>query len=152
MEERKMKVYDNATKKFKAIKVNESTEKLIDKLLGDNEVGKRQLRVRRQFKNSFFRKKVREKHKNRCAKCRTDGKIPYITKKGKKKNNPLVMHHIGYDWDCPHEKGLNFDCVSCYNKNRISFDICLNNCILLCDMCHYKLHLNLKKETGNWLH
>lgn len=124
---------------------------VIESLLEHNPVGNRRLKVRRQFKSDFFRKKVYEKFGNVCASCGADGKKPYVTKKGKEKNNPLVIHHIHYDWDCPYKRLFHDTCRICFSKHKEKFNECLDNCILLCDVCHYKIHYTMQKTTGDWI-
>lgn len=138
-------------KKMK-LKLDNKTDLILKKLLKNNDSGERNLKVKRQMKNEFFRDKVFDIFIHKCDICGTDGTKPYIIKKGKEKNNPLVIHHKKYDWKYPYEKDVRINCKDCFiEQPKEIYKECLNNCVLLCDMCHYKLHTKLQRETGSWI-
>ena len=134
------------------IEVDENTNELIKNLLEDNSVGERRLKVRKQLSNVFFKRKLFEKLGSKCSVCGTDGKTPYTTRDGKIRDNPLVIHHKKYDWKCFYDiyKKNEFNCERCYSKHDDNFEKCINNCVRLCDICHFKEHKKLKRTTGQW--
>lgn len=147
---------------LKEIKLDPLSETIMKKAL-NSKVGLRQLRVKHQLKNPFFTKFVKDRYNNRCAECGKEKGDIHTTSKGKEKKIFLNIHHKDYDWECPYHltkkskkaKGMTStrvsDCEKCYKIDRDRFMNCVNKCVLLCDVCHYKEHWNLTRKTGSWI-
>ena len=73
-----------------------------------------------------YREEVMARDGHKCLSCRTNGTKPYPKRKGGFMKNPLQIHHRFY--------------------NKDSSD----SLMTLCNVCHYKLHWRLFKETGQW--
>lgn len=111
----------------------------------------RKAKAKRQLDNESFRHKVFEKYNDRCAECKSKGGEYYPSKDGKARKNYLAIHHKNYNWECEYEKEEKIKCSECYIFEKENFDKCLKNCILLCNRCHYKTHMNLLRKTGQWI-
>lgn len=141
----------------------EDENDIIRRLLDDTSEGDRLLKVKRQLKNKFFREYILDKYEHKCQECGSDGKKPHKNKHGKEKPNPLHIHHVDYDWECPYHlprkhplrvhygTGVVSDCKKCANTDKKRFYTCVDKCIVLCSFCHYKAHLKQKKEIGTWI-
>jgi len=99
-----------------------------------------------QLRNYYFKEKVFEKFNNRCTLCGTDGKKPAFVK-GKIIPNILVIHHKRYVFRCPNDY---INCEKCNIEHNFLED-CINDCVLLCHVCHNNLHENSKEMTSKWI-
>lgn len=133
------------------VNLDANIERLMNKLLKDNETGMRQNKVRRQLKNKYFRLQIYKKYNERCAECEKHAlEIKAISKKDGKQNY-LTIHHKKYNWKCPYIDKPKFNCARCSEKYPGLFKYCFNNCVLLCWKCHYKLHRQMLEDKGKFI-
>ncbi len=93
--------------------------------------------ARKQLKSKFFREKVFEVRGKNCEHCGTD--------------KDITLHHFSYDLKIPNEYiDIRNESIwpAMFKKYPNEFQQNIDMIRVLCNRCHYKEHLRLKKETG----